>query len=573
MGHKTTALAALTALLVGATPAMAQDVSSYDANGDGVLDVQILYDNTGPFSDLGLIYAEMLMNLLGHFDNVEPWAVSTGEYQAGDLLTNELTFYIGATYDGPIPDAMVSDFNATDRPIVWFGYNLWKIGWNDWNGFLAEYGFQHWYIAGNDGTGENTDFYRYVQYKGTELPKFAWWNEESQTFLNDPFVAIHYFDDPEGKIEVLGEIVHSGTGDVQPWVMRSGNLTVVNEMPFTYIHEQDRYVGFADMVHDLVGIDHEASQSALFRLEDVHPKVAASDINLVKRELKRGIKRPWSIALVPAYEDPLGYYNNGTPESFTMNSSQARAWRRQINSSMRNGASLVLHGYTHQYGDIPNPYNGVSGDDFEFWMLPADTPVPEDSYEWFTGRIDDAEALMDRRSWEAFAWEVPHYRASVADYLWTNDRYDTTYHRVVYHPFEVELWGTIYTHNEIFEDPQSVQDWSAANVLVAGDRWGGQFFPYVIERDVYGNRVLPETMGNLEPAEFALGPQYVRLVDDLLANAEKNLVNRCAYASFFYHPYLMQFPEIEGAGGPEALRALITGLENMGYTFVAAKDL
>ena len=35
----------------------------------------------------------------------------------------------------------------------------------------------------------------------------------------------------------------------------------------------------------------------------------------------------------------------------------------------------------------------------------------------------------------------------------------------------------------------------------------------------------------------------------------------------------MQFPEIEGAGGPEALRALITGLENMGYTFVAAKDL
>ena len=573
MSTKETTFATLGILLLLATPAAAQETSSYDANLDGRLDVQILYDNTGPFADLGIIYAEMLMNLLGHFPSVDAHSIATGEYQAGDMLANEVTFYIGSTYDAALPAAFTADFWTTDRPLIWFGYNLWKIGWVDWNAFLLEYGFQHWYIAGNDGTGENTDFYRYVQYKGTELPKFAWWNTDAQSFINDPFLNIQYIDDPDGKIEVLGEVVHSGNGDVQPWIMRSGNLTVVNEMPFTFIHEQDRYVGFADVVHDLIGIDHEASQSALFRLEDVHPKVAASDIKMVKDELKRGTKRPWSIALVPAYEDPLGYYNQGTPESFTMNSRQARAWRRQINSSQRNGADLVLHGYTHQYGEIPNPYNGVSGDDFEFWLLPADEPVPEDSYEWFTGRIDAAHTLMARRSWTAFAWEVPHYRASVADYLWTNDRYETTYHRVVYYPYEVELWGTIYTHNEIWDDPQSVADWSAANVAVAGDRWGGQFFPYVIERDVYGNRVLPETMGNLEPAEFALGPQYVRLVDDLLANAEKNLVNRCAFASFFYHPYLMQFPELQGAGGPEALRALITGLEAMGYTFVAASGL
>lgn len=573
MSGKSFGVFALIAVLLGAAPASAQVAGPYDANADGRLDVQILYDNTGPFAELGLIYAEMLMNLLGHFPEVDAWAVSTGEYQAGDLLTNELSFYIGSTYDSPLTDAFVQDFWVTDRPVVWFGYNLWKIGWADWNGFLAEYGFQHWFIAGNDGTGENTEFYRYVQYKDIELPKFAWWNEDAQSFLNDPFLNVLYIDDPDNKIEVLGEVVHSGNGDVQPWIVRSGNLTVVNEIPFTYVHEQDRYLGFADLLHDMVGIDHESSQKALFRLEDVHPKVSPSDIKMVKNELKRGTTRPWSIALIPSYADPLGYYNQGAPEFFTMNQSQARAWRRQINVARRNGADLVMHGLTHQYGAVANPYNGVSGDDYEFWMSPAETPVPEDSYEWFIGRVDEATALMNRRSWTAFGWEAPHYRSSVADYLYTNDRFDTTYHRLVSHIYEVELWGTVYTHNEIWNEPQSVTDWSAANVYVAGDRWGGQFLPYVIEKDIYGSRIIPETLGNLEPPEFALGPQYVRLVDDLLANAEKNLVNRCAFASFFYHPYLMQFPEIQGAGGPESLRALITGLENMGYTFVAAADL
>ena len=569
-----THLAALVALSIVASAgtASAQTAGTYDANGDGVLDVQIIYDETGPYSELGLIYAEMLMNLLGHFPEVEAWSVGTQEYQAGDLLSNEVTFYIGSTYGESLPTAFQDDFWTTDRPVIWMGYNLWTIAWNNWNDFILEYGFQHWYIAGNDGAGETTDFYRYVQYNGQELPKFAWWNTDSSTFVNDPFVNILYIDDPT-KLDVKAEIVHSGSGDTQPYIVSSGNLTVVNDIPFTYIHEQDRYLAFADALHDFIGIDHAPTQQALFRLEDVHPSVAPSDIRQVTNVLKENIQRPWSIAVVPSYADPLGYYNNGTPEFFDMNDSQALSWRLQMARAQRWGAELVLHGFTHQYVDVPNPYNGVSGDDFEFWDAVAEAPIAEDTYAWFESRVDSANQLLAQRNWQAFAWEVPHYRASVSDYLWINDFYATSYHRVVYQAYEVELWGNVYTHNEIFEDDQSVADWENATVSVAGDIWGGQFFPYVVEKDVYGNKIIPENMGNLEPIDFALGPQYVRTVPDLLANAEANLVNRCAFASMFYHPYLMQFPGIPDAGGADSLRALIQGVEALGYTFVSPSSL
>jgi len=301
--------------------------------------------------------------------------------------------------------------------------------------------------------------------------------------------------------------------------------------------------------------------------------VSPRDIRDVTNVLKEGIRRPWALAIVPEYADPLGYYNGGVEKYVDMNDRSARGWRRQVKRAKRFGARLSFHGLTHQYGRVPNPYNGVSGDDFEFWNAVDDEPVAEDSYEWVEDRVLTAQAHMDRRRWTAHAFQTPHYRSSALDYMIMADWYANGYHRVVYYPYEVDLWGDVYTWNEIWNDPQAIADWSAANVSIAGDQWGGQFFPYVIERDVYGQRMIPENLGNIEPVEFALGPQYARTVPDLLAAADANLVNRCAFASFFYHPYLMQFPELEDAGGKQALRDLVLGIEAMGYEFVAFEQL
>lgn len=552
--------------------ALGQETSTYDLDADGRLSALVLYDDGGPFAALGPIYAMMLQNLMGHFPTVDGVAVPVSDYQAGMLTEFEVSFYVGSNYGQEFPAAFTDDFWTTDRPLVWMGYNLWQLGWANWNDFLAEFGFQHLQIRGNEGTGATPDFFRYVQYNGRELSKYAVVQPDSGQFINDPFVNELMLDSVSPP-EILASIVHSGTGEAIPYVVRKGMLTHVADIPFTYIHEQDRYLAITDLMHDFLGIAHREDHRALFRLEDVHPNVLATDIRTVTDELKLGRVRPWGIALVPEYRDPLGYYNGGVGEQFTMNDTRARTWRTQIRRAMTYGAKLYLHGWTHQYGNVPNPYNGVTADDFEFWYVPGDAPIAEDTYEWFTGRVDTGSALVARQRWAIQGFEVPHYRASVLDYLATRDRYTTTWHRVVYYPYDVEYNGETLGSNDVFANPDVVADWAAANVSVPGDLWGGQFFPYVIHHDVYGQKVLPETMGNLEPPLFALGPQYVRLVDDLLANAEAGLVVRDGFASFFYHPYLIQFPELTGAGGRLELRRLIQGVEALGYTFVSPDSL
>ncbi len=543
-----------------------------DLDGDGRLEVTVLYDNSGPYAELGPIYAEMLMNLLGHFPQVVAWGERVEDYTQGELLTAEMVFYIGSTFDNPLPAPFIDDFFATDRPVVWMGYNLWQPGWQRYNDFVADYGFQHFAVESNTGAGAATSFFRYVQYNGKELPKFAWWNTDAATFVNDPFVNRLSILDAT-KFTTKATVVHSSTGEALPYVVQAGNLWHVGDIPFTYIHERDRYLAFSDMLHDMVGIDHPVTKKALMRLEDVHPNVPYTDIRTATNVMKEGRQRPWNFAMIPYYTDPLGYYNDGTPLQFTIAASRASQWRNQVVRARTYGAQIVMHGYTHQFGSQPNPYNGVSGDDFEFWDSVADAPVLGDSYAYVRTRLNAGRALITGRGWTTWAWETPHYRASPLDSLAFSDFFPTTYQRVVYYPFELTLWGTAYTFNEVWNNPQLITSWTQAVVGAPGDRWGGQFFPYVIEHDVYGQRIIPENLGNIEPPEFALGPQYVRTVPDLLAAADANLVNRCAFASFFYHPYLLQYPEIPNGGGAAGLRALVQGIEALGYTFVQASAL
>ena len=58
--------------------------------------------------------------------------------------------------------------------------------------------------------------------------------------------------------------------------MRSGNFWYVADMPFSYIGPRDRYLVFADLLHDMLGVQHAESHKALVRLEDVGAMVSVT---------------------------------------------------------------------------------------------------------------------------------------------------------------------------------------------------------------------------------------------------------------------------------------------------------
>jgi hypothetical protein len=136
----------------------------------------------------------------------------------------------------------------------------------------------------------------------------------------------------------------------------------------------------------------------------------------------------------------------------------------------------MVHGFSHQHGTAPNPYDGRSGNDYEFFRAASTSkanrdssgPVDGDSEAWANGRIAAAAgdlSMADLRL--PLIFEVPHYAASAAAYAVFAARWD----RGLY--FAGTLAGGPIDHERFVSQP----------------------FPFVV-RDVYRSTVIPENLGH-----------------------------------------------------------------------------
>jgi uncharacterized protein YdaL len=327
-------------------------------------------------------------------------------------------------------------------------------------------------------------------------------------------------------------------------VIRSGKFWYVADMPFSYIGPRDRYLVFSDLLHDMLGINHPETHKALVRLEDVGALVSPQAMRTLTDYLY-GKRVPFSIATIPYYVDALGAYNGGVPQRVPL--SQATNLKNALNYAVARGAEIVMHGYTHQYGNMKNPHTGVSGDDYEFWNIVANTPVAEDSTSWAHQRLNAGLQDLRNNGYHPVAWETPHYHASPLSSKAVPSLFSTTYQRCVYFTADKpNLAGKI-----------------------GKDFAVGQIFPYPISRDYYGQRIIPESLGNIEYDIRTIDPtsNYNYTWQDIVTNAQYALAVRDGYASFFFHPFWLE-PEL-GVPGFADFQKTIDGITQLGYTWVA----
>ncbi|HUQ38587.1 MAG TPA: polysaccharide deacetylase family protein [Acidimicrobiales bacterium] len=489
----------------------------------------ILYDTTGEFGYLGELYAAQVANLASHFGTWKAMPVT--QYQAGQLGQYKGAVYLGSTYNEPIPPALLDDIGSGGTPVIWAGFNIWQLTARIAD-FTARYGWKDGYLDFGQVTA--------VRYKGTDLARNP---------LNNGGILDYQSLDP-AKATVVAQAVRSD-GTTLPWAVRSSNLTYIGELPFAYASERDRIVAFQDMLFDLLAPTTPTRHRALVRLEDVGPDADPAKLRAIADYLSsKGV--PFSVATYARYRDPSGFYNGGVAEDVTFK--QRPEVVAALKYMISKGGKLLMHGYTHQYDVKANPYNGVSGDDFEFFLAHVDSedyvrldgPVPEDSTQWFNNRTDVAA-----REYKAAGlpipnvFEFPHYAGSATDYWAAAAKFGTGYDRPLY--FAGVLTGGPVDSRKARHFPGEVDD----------ARFAGQFFPYVV-KDLYGRKVIPENIGDFSPTEMNHHP--ARLAADLVANARAALVVRDGFASFFYHPYL----------GLEDLKPIVEGIQGLGYTFVSA---
>ena len=483
----------------------------------------VLYDTTGQWGWLGEAYAVMAGNLVTHGSKytLQP-AVN---YVAGELNGYTGLIYIGSTYGEPLPNALLDDVLATTKPVLWMNDNIWQLSARAAN-FAGQYGFTPMYF---DFSNALT-----VTYKSVALQRNALAVPSGllQTTINDPT-----------KAQALAVATNDANGSIN-WATKGANLTYIGEIPFSYTGPNDRYLAAIDLIGKVSNPNMPARKRALVRIEDVGPDADPTELRAIADYLySKNV--PFSVAVIPYYLDPNGYYNNGVPVSIHLY--QSKGVVNALKYMQSKGGTLIMHGYTHQYSNIANPYSGVSADDFEFYRahidannyVVFDTPVAEDSGSWAQGRITSGIKEFTKAGFFApTVFEPPHYAASALDYQVFHSQFANLYQRGLF------AYG-----------------WCPNGACGTGTpdytRIYGEFYPYLV-RDIFGAVVIPEQLGNVELIEFNNNPP--RFPADILYSANCNTVIQDAVQSFFFHPYL----------DISYLKQIVEGLQAKGYTFVPA---
>lgn len=482
----------------------------------------VLYDNTGPWAWLGEAYAVQAGNLASHGSAYVMHPV--GSYVAGEMSGYTGVIYIGSTYDEPIPVAFLDDVLAGSKPVLWMAHNIWQLTARA-PSFATTYG---WNWVQYD-TGAATT----VRYENTDLGRNALATPSGLmiTQIGNPAIA-----------SAPAIATGSAVGPIN-WATKAKNLTYIGEIPFSYVDHGDRYLAAADLISKISNPTMVDRKRALVRIEDVGPDADPAELRAVADYLYAQ-KVPFSIAVYPRYANPHGVDNNGVAEFANLSQ------KPQVMSALRymtqRGGTILMHGYTHQFNTAINPYDGRSGNDFEFYMAHVnendsviyDGPVPGDSASWMQGRINSATQAFNLAGFtRPTIFEPPHYAASAVDYQVIQQNFGRRYDRGLY-------FGGYC--------PGGACGTGAPQY----DKIYGQYFPYLV-RDVYGSIVAPEAVGNVEPEPFNNHP--ARLPADLVKTANQLKVVDDGVASFFYHPYL----------GVGYLQQTVAGLKGAGFTFVS----
>lgn len=449
--------------------------------------VLVAVQGSSQLKNLAMGDGRQLAQLLGHFNTITD-VIGVDDYRAASFTNYDYIFYIGFYPKNPVQINFLNDIIKTNKPITWINTGFIEFS-NKFNSSKL-YGFK----VSNLDTSSIFDF---VKSNGKYFTK-------GEGNIN----LIEITD--QSKVEIIATAYSSKKKKEVPYFIKSKNLIYIGDSPFAYANSTDRYLLFADYLHEILNEYHDESHTAIVRIEDVTLLDDPDKIRDITDYLsERGI--PFLIGVVPFYVDPVA----GIRISLSEKPDMADALRY----AEINGGTIVMHGITHQYKD-------VTASDFEFWDANLNLPIQEENAELINRKIEMGLNEFSKNGLHPLIWETPHYTASNIFYKTISEYFSS-----------------------VIEQRLSIENSDYS-----------QFFPYIIYKDLYGQKIYPENLGYipLDP-----NPKVIKnAVDEIIKGAQTNLYVRDGFASFFFHSFL----------DIEILKELIDKIEKLGYTFLNVKE-
>lgn len=429
-----------------------------------------------------------MAQLLGHFKTVVTIEGMT-TYKAHEISQYDFVFYIGYSANDQVPKTFSNDVLTSTKPIVWINTGFIDFAQNP--AVAQRYGFT---VTAHDAASP---------YTAVKVGNDIFTKGTSDINI------VKVID--KKKVAVWATaITAKGKNNAIPYMVQSGNLTYVADLPFLGATETDHYLYFADKLHDILGENHPVNHQAIIRIEDVTALNDPNELRDIADYLsEQGI--PFLVGVVPIYVNPS--------EGRYVRLSDRPELVDALKYMVRNGGSIVMHGVTHQY-------KGVSTDDAEFWNMTANAPIVGENVEDFSKKIELGLNEFYKNNLFPIAWETPHYMGTIKAYTAISKYFSTAVEqRMVIDNFDY-----------------------------------GQYFPYIIQKDIYGQKIYPENLGYV-PLSPSIDTSMVA-VNRIIKNAMAINKVRDGVACAFFHPFL----------NISLLKKLVEGLKKENFNFIDLRD-
>ncbi len=449
--------------------------------------ILIVTEGSSSLKNPAIGMGRQLAELLGHF-NTATTIEGVNDYAPRQIDKFDITFYVGFNLRNQVPAKFTDDVLRNDKKVVWLCTGMVEFCARP--GVAKKLGFTATRIDSVSG-------FDIIRYNGKIFTK------------KDPAVtSVDLL--PRSDAKVIASVYSTTNRKERPYIIESGLLTYFADSPFSYADEATEYLLFADMLHDILGENHEESHYALIRIEDVTPMEDPDKLRDIADILaSRNI--PFLVGVVPFYRDPT---NN-----VYMSLSDKPEIVDALKYMVQNGATIVMHGVTHQY-------KGITAVDYEWWDESTNSPIKGETVDQIQRKLDMGIQEFMKNGLYPLIWETPHYTASF------------------------KLYETIAKYfSTAMEQRLSMENFDFS-----------QFFPYVIHKDLFGQVIYPENLGYvpLDP-DRKKSEGYVR---HLINEARDNLYVRDGWAASFFHAFVDH----------DLLKELVDSIQGLGYTYVDLRD-
>ncbi|MEK5067036.1 polysaccharide deacetylase family protein [Sporosarcina sp. FSL K6-1508] len=300
-----------------------------------------------------------------------------------------------------------------------------------------------------------------------------------------------------------------------------------------------KLVIIGELFHEVFQSDHEATHPAYIRLEDIHPLVDPQNMKEITDILKEK-NIPFMMAIIPMYTNP----ETGKKYNF----SDSPKLLKVLKEAQKNGGSIVLHGYTHQYRE------SETGEGFEFWDVKSNTPIYADVGEKFVLKTESEFATLaqyEQYMKKLVAFESDYIRLKV-----TKGIQELTNFGLYPLAFEAPHYTMSQNGYKILSEHFSTY---VGQVQLSDKDWeimGST--PYMTHPSfLNGMQLLPETMGYIQP-------EYTKALQKMMDQAANYQLTKDGMLSAFYHPYL----------GVERFKELIAEMEKLpGISWIDLKQM